>query len=537
MHSKEETMHGRWILCVPLLGCGVASRPAALPPHAVRMQLSPQAEHGRDVWFRSTFGGEKFFSLVLPSAPFQLPIGFDAMLTSNRDARFDEYGVINDPDCTAGDASTGFLDRCADPNASGVIGIRRFANPLPDGPRVLFGVTCAGCHAGLDPTRPPVDPNHPTADSIHPTVGNQFLQVGRLFAAHLGASDPRAAVFRSWAPGTVDTTAIESDHINNPGIITQFFQFVDRPYFDFTLDGQPIRVHRAGQGGEDDTGCERAALRVYFNIGMCATECMVGHLANGPGQSQTPIDLDQCRRDCPDFGQAERDVVDLCAFIQTTRTPKLADAPGGAWYSDVSALERGREVFASNCAGCHSNGQPPPHDVYSADAIHPAEEIGTNACRARTTNWQDGHIWAAFSSDTYKARKTGGPGYYRDVPLLGAWATAPFFHNNRLGPASQDPSVAGRLAAFEAAMHEMLNPGCRDLAGSVQRTTTPVVLPTPAGPVTLPVGTPVASFANLDPAHPGTNLCPELVENAGHTYGAALSDADKYALTEYVKTL
>ena len=56
-----------------------------------------------------------------------------------------------------------------------------------------------------------------------------------------------------------DTTAIESDHINNPGIITQFFQVPDRPFFDLHDSGLPIHVHRGGQGGEDDAGCEKAA--------------------------------------------------------------------------------------------------------------------------------------------------------------------------------------------------------------------------------------------------------------------------------------
>jgi hypothetical protein len=53
--------------------------------------------------------------------------------------------------------------------------------------------------------------------------------------------------------------------------------------------------------------------------------------------------------------------------------------------------------------------------------------------------------------------------------------------------------------------------------------------------VTLPAGTPVALFANLDPAT-GTNRCPDLLENQGHYFGALLSAKDKDALTEYLKT-
>lgn len=497
--------------------------------------LTPPQQHGHDIWFKSTFGGERFFSLILPQAPFNLPIGIAQLLTSNRDTRFTDWGVLNDPDCTAGDATTGMLDRCSDPNASGVIGIRKFVT----GTQVLFGVTCASCHAGLDPSNPPADPNHPKWENIHATVGNQYIQIGKLFSANLSPHDPRYQVFHTWAPGTVDTTVLESDHINNPGIITQFFNFPDRPYFDVTLNGSAVHAHRSGHGGEDDVGCERAALRVFFNIGMCAAECMIPHLANGPGGTQTPIDLDQCRADCADFRNAEASVGDMCAFMQTTRPPALAKAPGGRSFIDRSLVDEGREVFDRTCAQCHSNGQAPPHNVYSDDEIHPASQVGTNSCRARTTNWTAGHIWAAFSSDDYKARPTGGPGFYRDVPLLGVWSTAPFFHNNRLGSYNGDPSVAGRITAFDNAFDQLLNPWKRNPLHSIQVTSDTVQLPLPApfGNITLPAGTPVALFSNLDPANPLHNLCPDLIENGGHTFGAGLSPDEKRALKEYLKTL
>ena len=43
--------------------------------------LSASEQHGHDVWFKSTFGGEKFFSLILPQAPFNLPVGFDDIIS------------------------------------------------------------------------------------------------------------------------------------------------------------------------------------------------------------------------------------------------------------------------------------------------------------------------------------------------------------------------------------------------------------------------------------------------------------------------
>ena len=521
-------------LVLALLPCVDAARSLALTPIAeARQSLTAAAARGREVWFNETFGGERFFSLILPAPPFNLPLGFETILKADRATRFDQFGVLNDPDCEAGDASTDYLDRCPDPNATGIVGMRR----VQSGPFRLYGFSCAACHAGLDPESPALDPNQPRWENIHPTTGNQFLQIGRLFGANLSPHDPRRQVVQSWAPGTVDTTALESDHINNPGIITQVFNLPDRPFFDVTLNGAPLRVHRAGQGGEDDVGCKLAALRVYFNIGMCASECMVGHLANGPGGTQTPIDVEQCRRDCPEFRRAEAAVGDLCAFIDTPRVPLLKNAPGGAAFVDRSVVAEGERVFEGTCASCHSNRRPAPQNVYSNDLVQPAADIGTNSCRARTTNWQAGHIWAAFSSDQYKARPTGGPGFYRNVPLLGIWATAPFFHNNRLGPYTADATVAGRVAAFEAAADLLLNPWKRDFVGSIQRTTDWIAFPSSSGSLILPAGTPIGWFAHRNPRNPLENLCPDLIENQGHYFGWYLSDREKRALIEFLKTL
>ena len=52
----------------------------------------------------------------------------------------------------------------------------------------------------------------------------------------------------------------------------------------------------------------------------------------------------------------------------------------------------------------------------------------------------------------------GGVGYYRVPTLISVWATAPFLHNNSLGLFNNNPSVDGRLDAFDDAIRKLLWP-------------------------------------------------------------------------------
>lgn len=117
--------------------------------------------------------------------------------------------------------------------------------------------------------------------------------------------------------------------------------------------------------------------------------------------------------------------------------------------------------------------------------------VGTNSSRAMGTNGLTGHMWQDFASESYRNLpspgeisffnpylgeqggldsysprhvgpdenpKGGGPGYYRVPTLISIWATAPLLHNNSLGLYNNDPSVNGRLDAFDDAIRKMLWP-------------------------------------------------------------------------------
>jgi hypothetical protein len=115
----------------------------------------------------------------------------------------------------------------------------------------------------------------------------------------------------------------------------------------------------------------------------------------------------------------------------------------------------------------------------STDVRIPVTLTHTNSARAMATNALHGHIWEDFASLTYQEldsvgrihyhdpfsgseksylAPSGGPGYYRVPTLISIWATAPFLHNNALGKFNNDPSVKGRLDAFDDATSRLLWP-------------------------------------------------------------------------------
>lgn len=223
----------------------------------------------------------------------------------------------------------------------------------------------------------------------------------------------------------------------------------------------------------------------------------------------------------------------------------------------------------------------------SNDRRYPVSEIGTNIGRALATNAIQGHVWSEFSSQTYKdlpaagelkglynpvkpkspisfQPPAGGRGYYRVPTLAGVWATAPFFHNNSLGLFNGDPSFEGRLAAFDDAMVKLLWPEKRLGVQSIWTTSQDSELPQESGyKLKIRQGTPVNLIANinapelqllrndnfftrfvgwligrgrLDNTLLRRNLSPDFVVDRGHTFAGGLTDADKRALIEYVRT-
>lgn len=488
------------------------------------------------------------------------------------------------------------------------------ADPATVEPPYLIGMTCGFCHIGFNPLNPPADPENPRWYNLSPAIGNQYFDEGSLFGLKLTSKDFRWQVANAQPKGTSDTSRFATDNIFNPNAINSIVHLAHRPsYPEKMADGSVRNVHHILKDGADSIGTAGASLRVYVNIGMCSDYWITLHdPIYGVKRPQRPFRIDLARKDCEDWRATEARMPAAEAFLLTIKPALLTDAPGGAKYltKDAAVLRRGALAFAGHCATCHSSKQPPAdvtgeearrawfreavtrpdfleNNFLSDDRRYPVSEVGTNMGRALATNAKQGHVWEEFSSQTYKELPPagmvrglynpvrpskpinfqppgGGAGYYRVPTLAGIWATAPFFHNNALGLYNADPSVEGRMAAFNDAIEKLLWPEKRLGARSVMLTSEDTELPLESGyRLKIRQATPVKLIANINAPELQLlrndtffsrfigwligrgrlyntllrrNLAPDFVEDRGHTFASALSDEDKRALIEYIKT-
>jgi hypothetical protein len=133
-----------------------------------------------------------------------------------------------------------------------------------------------------------------------------------------------------------------------------------------------------------------------------------------------------------------------------------------------------------------------------------------------------------------------------------------------VGLFNNDPSVAGRLAAYQDAMEKLLWPERRLGLKTIRKTTRSSTFKyEEGGTVCIARNTPIDLIANVDVVTPeifrednfwtrlfchitGTgdlnglfllnDNAPDFVQDHGHTYGTKLPDEDKKALIEYLKT-
>ena len=215
-------------------------------------------------------------------------------------------------------------------------------------------------------------------------------------------------------------------------------------------------------------------------------------------------------RELKDLEPAFRDIQ---AFFQSLKPPKYP------FPIDRAKADRGRAVFRRDCAKCHGTHGPAPEGHYP-NKIVALDEIGTDPARALGVSDRSvSHYNATWFGEDYPVslKKIG----YQAPPLDGIWATAPYLHNGSV------PTLALVLNSGERP-ERFTRPPSTDLAHydaahvgwKFER------VAAPPAPTTAPRE---ARFV-FDTARYGLG-------NDGHTFGDTLSDAERFDLVEYLKTL
>jgi hypothetical protein len=256
------------------------------------------------------------------------------------------------------------------------------------------GMACAFCHIGPNPIRPPADPENPRWEELNAVVGAQYFWWDRVFN-WAGVKNENSIFYQALhvsRPGTLDTSLVSTDNINNPRTMNAIYGLTPRmaqakkwgketiaggalnnkqfndyvppadPLSQFFAPPDTVWTPRVLKDGADSVGALGALNRVYINIGLFSEEWLLHFRALLGGEPISPIPLETAVRNSVYWRATEMQSPNMARYLLAGTDPHfLKDAPGGRAYLAESAatLERGKTVFAERCARCHSSKLPP----------------------------------------------------------------------------------------------------------------------------------------------------------------------------------
>jgi mono/diheme cytochrome c family protein len=212
-----------------------------------------------------------------------------------------------------------------------------------------------------------------------------------------------------------------------------------------------------------------------------------------------------------DIQKAESDFKDIRAYLLSLTPPKYPLPINRALAA------KGEALFATNCAHCH--GTYGEKWTYP-NKIVPIDKIGTDRRRydGITQKFGDYYAKSWFNKD-YPIRLTNG---YQAPPLDGIWATAPYLHNGSAPTVYHVLNSKARPKIFTRSFRTDLDAYDADKLGwKVQ-----VLASKPEASKLSPL-----EYRKIyDTGAVGRG-------NGGHTFGDKLSEEERKAVIEYLKTL
>ncbi len=397
--------------------------------------------------------------------------------------------------------------------ATGIVGLRLFPNPDFDeaaakawDPERYYsdpayynrkdlvrpyrvGMSCGFCHVGPNPVNPPEDFENPKWENLTSNPGAQYFWWDRIAIWEADESNFVYQIFMTSRPGALDTSFVSTDYINNPRTMNAVYnlgprmaiarrlgkeklgggELHNKRFSDYPAIPENSPLHRffhkpdsvftpmVLKDGADSVGALGALNRVYVNIGLFSEEWLRHFRPFIGGKPITPFKISVAEENSAYWRATELQTPDVALFFLASARPDLLqNAPDGKRYLNdpPGQIQRGKVVFAENCARCHSsklpaksftffpdNGCNGPNylqcfkhywnwtktgefkrqmraivlqddfldDNYLSNELRiPITLVESNACSTLATNAIRDNIWNDFSSSSYKALPSVG---------------------------------------------------------------------------------------------------------------------------------
>lgn len=293
------------------------------------------------------------------------------------------------------------------------------------------GMSCGFCHVGPNPLKPPADPDNPKWENLSSGVGAQYFWIDRIFYWQGDQSNFVWQLFHTSRPGSLDTSFVSTDNINNPRTMNALYLLQERldhatrwgketltgpqrnnkqindyisegPLTHYYSPPDTVWTPRVLKDGSDSVGVLGALNRVFLNIGTFSEEWLLHFNPLVGGKPISPIPISVARKNSSYFAATEEQTPDMALFLLASTAPHhLQDAPGGQEIlkQDAKLVPRGKDVFAERCARCHSSKLPAPPPEVAAIAIDRGQ-----GCNGR--NYLDcwNKYWAWTMTDDFKGK-------------------------------------------------------------------------------------------------------------------------------------
>jgi hypothetical protein len=243
-------------------------------------------------------------------------------------------------------------------------------------------------------------------------------------------------------------------------------------------------------------------------------------MARGDHRGSMALATSVCVDTVEEAQRVDKLFADIHAYVLSLRAPKYPFA------IDEALAEQGQDLFERDCAGCHGTYSEDEAAETYPNLLIPLDVIGTDAVVANGGVIHSPHLVEWYNNSFYGQvtpfypvdPESGVVGYVAP-PLDGVWATGPFLHNGSVPNIMQVLDSTQRTAVWRRTTYDTTQFDEDNLGWPWE----PMEVRQAEAP------------EEIQKTVYDTNYWSQ--SNAGHNYGDHLTDGERRAVLEYLKTL